>query len=345
AGPDAAMAPQSEPDFVEDTDDTSLAADSNAASLGTIAQLADYLVNGYWGGSGHHWASHTISVNIMDLTAAEQTLAVSALNAYHDVCNVSFTFTSGAADITYNNNGNRIASTSASWNGSAMTSATIDISSNWWPNDNVYSYMYQTYLHETGHALGLGHQGPYNGSATYGTSNIFTNDTWQYSVMSYFSQNNFGGATYDYVITPEMADITAVQTMYGSTSARTGNTTYGFNCNAGSIYDFTQYSGTPALTIYDSGGTDTLDCSGYSMAQTINLNGGTWSSIGGYVNNIGIFTDTTIENAIGGAGDDIMIGNGADNTFRGGGGNDTINGGAGTDSAVFAGLRSAYTLT
>src|SRR5437016_3004807 len=152
AGPDAAMAPQSEPHFVEDTDDTSLAADSNAASLGTIAQLADYLVNGYWGGSGHHWASHTISVNITDLTAAEKTLAVSALNAYHEVCNVSFTFTSGAADITYNNNGNRIASTGASWNGSAMTSATIDISSNWWPNDNLYSHMYQTYLHETGHA-------------------------------------------------------------------------------------------------------------------------------------------------------------------------------------------------
>jgi len=326
----------------------SLAAVDNAAPLGTIAQLADYLVNGYWGGSGHHWASHTISVNITDLTAAEQTLAMSALNAYHEVCNVSFTFTSGAANIVYNNNGSRQADTSWGWNGSGnLTSATVDISSNWdgGARGGIYSYFYQTYLHETGHALGLGHQGPYDGSATYGVDNVFANDTWQYSVMSYFSQNNFGGASYDYVITPEMADITAVQTMYGSTSTRTGNTTYGFNSNAGSIFDFTQYSGTPALTIYDTGGSDTLDCSGYSVSQTINLNGGTWSSIGGYLNNIGIFTNTTIENAIGGSGSDTFVGNSADNTFRGGSANDTIDGAGGTDTALFSGARSAYTLT
>jgi serralysin len=225
-----------------------------------------------------------------------------------------------------------------------MTSATIDVSSNWWPNTNIYSYMYQTYLHETGHALGLGHQGPYNGNATYGVNNAYTNDTWQWSLMSYFSQNNFGGS-YDYVITPEMADIYAVQSIYGAASARTGDTVYGFHSTAGSIYDFSQYSGTPAFTIYDSGGTDTLDCSGYSANQTINLTAGGWCSIGGYTNDIGIYLTTTIENAIGGAGSDTITGNDADNTFRGGAGNDSINGGNGLDSAVFSGARSLYTLS
>jgi hypothetical protein len=47
------------------------------------------------------------------------------------------------------------------------------------------------------------------------------------------------------------------------------------------------YTSAPALTIYDSGGNDTLDCSGYSAAQTIDLHAGAFSSIGGLVNNIG----------------------------------------------------------
>jgi serralysin len=111
------------------------------------------------------------------------------LNAWHEVANISFTFTSGAANITYNHNGSSTAVTSDTFSGTSLTSATVDISSNWWPNTNIYSYMYQTYIHETGHALGLGHEGPYDGSATYGVNNIYTNDTWQWSVMSYNSQN------------------------------------------------------------------------------------------------------------------------------------------------------------
>src|SRR5262249_33108122 len=166
--------------------------------------LANFLTNGYWGGSSHHWASNPVTVNITDLTAAEQALAISALNAYHEVCNISFSFTNGPAQITYNNNGSPQAVTNSNWDGSGhMTNATIDISSDWAGNTfDIYSYKSQTYLHETGHALGLGHQGPYNGSATYGTDNLYTNDTWQYSVMSYFSQNNYGGATHAASSTP-----------------------------------------------------------------------------------------------------------------------------------------------
>ena len=158
-------------------------------------------------------------------------------------------------------------------------------------------------MHEIGHALGLGHQGPYNGSSTYGVDNIYTNDTWRWSTMSYHDQDDAAfGDTFDYVLTPQMADIYAVQSIYGAQSTRTGNTTYGFNSNAGSFYNFSTYSGAPAFTYYDTGGIDTLDASGYSNNQTINLAPGSWSSIGGEVNNIGIYLSTTIENAKGGNG-------------------------------------------
>ena len=256
--------------------------------------------------------------------------------------------------------------------GTSLSNATVHISSNWSGGAATgnFSYFFQTYVHEIGHALGLGHQGPYNGSSTYGVDNIYTNDTWRWSTMSYHDQDDAAfGDTFDYVLTPQMADIYAVQSIYGAQSTRTGNTTYGFNSNAGSFYDFATYSGAPAFTFYDTGGIDTLDASGYSNDQTINLAPGTWSSIGGEVNNIGIYLSTTIENATrrqrettpssattpptactaatatircrglggndtlsGGGGNDTLDGGTGDDTLNGGSGNDTLNGGDGNDT-------------
>ena len=166
----------------------------------------------------------------------------------------------------------------------------------------------------------------------YTSSSIYLQDTWQWSVMSYNDQSNYGGSTTDFVMTPEMADIYAVQSIYGAATTRAGSTTYGFNSTAGAFYNFANYNGTPAFTIYDSGGNDTLDASGYSQNQTIDLTPGHWSSIGGEVNNIGIYLTTTIENGIGGSGNDTLIGNSVDNTLIGGAGNDTITGGGGADT-------------
>src|SRR4051812_2089454 len=53
-------------------------------------------------------------------------------------------------------------------------------------------YGFSVYLHEIGHALGLSHPGPYNGSATYEADHILTEDNRQYSVMSYFGYNTRG---------------------------------------------------------------------------------------------------------------------------------------------------------
>jgi hypothetical protein len=61
--------------------------------------------------------------------------------------------------------------------------------------------------------------------------------------------------------------------------------------------------------------------------------------------NVGIAFSATIENAIGGAGNDTITGNTANNAIKGGLGNDTIDGGSGTDTAVFAGAKADYTIT
>ena len=63
--------------------------------------------------------------------------------------------------------------------------------------------------------------------------------------------------------TPMLNDVLAIQAMYGlSTTTRTGDTVYGFSCNltglAANLYDFT-INLNPILTLFDSGGNDTLN--------------------------------------------------------------------------------------
>src|SRR5882757_2986753 len=131
--------------------------------------------------------------------------------------------------------------------------------------------------------------------------------------------------------TPMVDDVAAIQAIYGADmTTRAGDTTYGFHSNAGrAVFDFTVDT-TPIVTIWDAGGNDTLDLSGYSANQRIDLHAGTYSDVGGMVNNVAIAYGVTIESAIGGSGNDTITGNDVNNVLRGNGGNDTIDGGAGT---------------
>ena len=243
-----------------------------------------------------------------------------------------------------------------------------------WLNAQTYSglyspaagnYYWMTILHEVGHAIGLSHPGAYNGGApTYAANAEYAQDTHQWTVMSYFSASYTGadwngGTGWQYAQTPMVHDVLTIQAIYGAdTTTRTGNTVYGFNSNAGNpLFDFST-NRSPVLTIYDAGGIDTLDLSGFSMRAIINLQPGTYTSAGGISSsmtyNIGIAGNTIIENAYGGLGDDIIYGNSANNILVGGAGsdrmygyagNDTIQGGSGTDWAVFSYAIATYSFT
>jgi hypothetical protein len=244
-----------------------------------------------------------------------------------------------------------------------MTRDEIWLNSNWSThnadNDMYFGgYGFETYMHEIGHSLGLSHPGTYDagngGSISYANNAEYSLDNRQYTIMSYFGGYAPGAGwqqdgTYSnwlYSSTPMVDDIAAIQAIYGADmTTRAGDTTYGFHSNTGrDVFDFT-IDTTPIVTIWDAGGNDTLDLSGYSANQRIDLHAGAYSDVGGMVNNVAIAYNVTIENAIGGSGNDTITGNDADNVLRGNGGNDTIDGGAGIDTAVFSGLRSSYTLT
>ena len=199
----------------------------------------------------------------------------------------------------------------------------------------------ETYLHEIGHALGLTHPGNYNVSANYEIDATHQQDTREYSLMSYFQAgadgsgtDHIGTAGLSYAATPLLHDILAIQAIYGANmTTRTGDTTYGFNSTAGhDAYNFA-ININPVIAIWDAGGTDTINASGWSTNQTIDLNEGAFSSVGHLTRNVAIAYGVTIERAVGGSGDDQLVGNAASNVFWGRDGNDTISGGDGIDVA------------
>ncbi len=304
-------------------------------------------------------------------TTAEQTAAIAALNYWGSIANITFV-NLGNSDSATIEFGNYSSSTDASEaftflplppGDASATSNQGDVFVNTFyagtTNVNPLGYLYETLIHETGHALGLEHPSNYNagsGSISYANSASYIQDDRQYSVMSYFSETNTG-ANYGgkYAETPMLDDVAAIQRLYGANmNTATGDTTYGFNSNAGGVYSITSPSKAAIFNVWDAGGNDTFDFSGYSQDQTINLNAESFSSVGGLTYNVSISAGVTIENAVGGSGNDTIIGNSANNvlsggagddTITGGPGNDTIDGGAGTDTAVFSLAEANYTIT
>lgn len=193
-------------------------------------------------------------------------------------------------------------------------------------------------VHEIGHAIGLDHPSDYDagegGTITYGSDATYYEDSRQYTVMSYFSESNTGGSfSGRYASAPMLDDIAAIQLEYGANlSTRTGDDVYGFNSNVSSPWYVTSSSATKVIfAVWDAGGSDTFDFSGYSNDQLIDLRAGNFSNVGGLTGNVAIAQGVTIEAAIGGAGDDRIIGNGAGNSLQGGLGADTLIGGSGSN--------------
>jgi serralysin len=280
----------------------------------SLTDVADYLSNSYWEVNGvapAKWNITSITYKTTGLEPERAVLARIAFQAWADVTGLTFTeITSGTAKITLDDTTANAAFENSTTSGGVINSATINVSTDWYGGiDAIDSYTLQTFIHEIGHSLGLGHGGPYNGSANPGVDNVYANDSWHLSVMSYFDQFEMNVSSFRFIMTPEMADILAVQRYYGTPNTRPGDTIYGFGSNAGftvvsgsgiqavNLYNFAAYTQAPAFTIYDGAGIDTLDASGYSQTQLIDLRGGNFSHIGGLTGNIGIYTTTVIENA------------------------------------------------
>lgn len=303
--------------------------------MSELDRMAQYMIDGqYAARSFNIRTGDTLTVNITGLDSAGKTVARHALDAWSNVSGIQFEFVNGSAQITFTDDGGEgsTPTTVVSTSGRLITSAKINIAKETFPDGrhDFFGYGYWIYLHEIGHALGLYHPGPYSGgSADYERDSLFKYDSHHMSAMSYFrqSENTFNPYPSDaYPITPRYVDIMAIQKIYGKPAeANTGD----------DVYDYIEYgSGNPAAyTIYDSGGDDTLDFSGYNehARQSIYLSPELGSSVHGHKEIIMIGPDTVIENAIGGGSLDDIIGNSADNRIEGRGNIDTLYGLEGDD--------------
>ena len=337
--------------------------------VGTYDEIAHQLTDGFWpwwaekfGGFGGRQSfdigpGGTLTVDITALTSEEQQLARWALDAWTNVTGIGFRFVSGSAQITFVHVAPERPATGGPIShgpGGEILKSGIYI-----PTDllehaaaAIDSYPFGTFIHEIGHALGLGHTGDYprdyeNPSATFPDDVKFLNDSSQASVMSYISQtaNTYVDASLAPPVTPMIADIIAIQDLYGvPRGIRASDTVYGYGSNVGGYLgqlfaamsgeqpNADVYAGGPvALTLYDTGGTDTLDLRWDADDQRVDLLPEGISDVLGLTGNLVIARDTVIEHFVAGAGNDEVTGNDAANRLEGRAGNDTLSGGNGAD--------------
>ena len=324
-------------------------------------------------------------------TPAEAAAARAVLVQVAELTNLTFTEVSGVGQVTYGMSSQPTSQSgyasypsfgySYSSDGTIVSTTESNVGGDVWINNAVSwsddswspgAWGFSTLLHETGHAMGLKHPfDPNSEGVTLDTSL----DSLRYTVMSYTSAPHTTlvtvsgtAASYSWSesqLTPStymLFDVEALQHLYGANmSTRSGDTTYSWATNALILE-----------TIWDGGGNDTIDASDQVLKSVINLNPGTFSSIGlaetdseirtrldlpswytqalpsdvyNGSENVAIAYGVTIENAIGGAGDDVITGNDVANRITGGGGDDTLTGGAGNDSFVFSAGDGHDTIT
>ena len=271
-------------------------------------------------GDGEPW-----SAKYAGLTTAQQAAFRSALSAWSDVANITFV---EVADTAGNVGDIRVAWTGAipdayaAW---AYYPFAGPVGGDVWLNPDTTSasfaagsYAFLTLVHELGHAFGLKH--PFEGATTLPAAE----DSRKFSVMSY---TGYGGAG-SQPLTPMLYDVQAIQAIYGANmSTRAGDTVYTFAASAAEL-----------RTLWDGGGTDTLDLSNQTIAARVSLAAGAFSSIGrkpggaAASDNIAIAYNCVIENVAGTAYADTIVGNAARNDLAGGAGNDSLSGGDGRDT-------------
>jgi serralysin len=222
------------------------------------------------------------------------------------------------------------------------------------------NYAYHTFLHETGHALGLKH-----GQETSGAFNALptAHDSMEYSVMTYRGYvgaplTGYTNETWGFAQSLMQDDVAAIQYMYGANwTTNSGNSVYTWSATTGEMFINCVGQGAPGgnkvfLNIWDGGGIDTYDFSARTTAISVDLRPGGWVNLGTQLVNLGAGhiaignisnsllyqgdVRSLIENANGGSGNDTFIGNQANNVF---------NGGAGTDTVTYASLTTGINMS
>jgi Ca2+-binding RTX toxin-like protein len=247
-----------------------------------------------------------------DFTTAEKTALRAAMDHIESFLNVSFVEASSAADPVMNVAKIDIPGPTAGYGGYASqvySSGEIAKYDNYVLYDNTLDLSSQTnlLLHELGHAMGLKH--------TFSTPTVPNGtDSNKYSVMSYSANPDTG----QFDDSMQLYDMLALQSFWGAAGYNAADTTYTGPRN--------QY----VDTIWDSGGTDIFDASASTTGVTLDLRQGKFSTFGSY-QDVAVAYGSVIENAIGGAGRDIIQGNSANNNLSGGLQKDILRGKAGAD--------------
>ena len=313
----------------------------------TLPQVAEQL------DSGHHWAGGVVTYSFPTsnpdpngewggfsaFTPEQQAMAELVLGLWADAANITFELADDPdkGQIRFYN----LDELPAAGQGALPGDGDVRVNPKHWYNADTSfgGGALANLLHEVGHALGLSHPGNYNFDPenpndypTYEKDAVYLQDSNQYTVMSYFAAEYTGADHYvDGVLenasSPLLHDIYAIQQIYGTNlSTRAGDTVYGFNSTADrDVFDF-ELNPLPVIAIWDGGGVDTLDLSGFQGDSRIDLADGAFSDVAGMTSNLAIANNAYIENATGGGGNDSIVGNEFDNILRGGAGNDVLSG-------------------
>jgi serralysin len=348
-----------------------------------IASASDINTTTY---AGYFGFEGTFSFNSAQVAAIHR-----AINDIEGVCNLTFTFDANVANgnirygrvhkLDYKGNDMHFPGGGGSGEGIVPNNEFPSYAQgDTWYYDDMPGYVNPIrgsfgyaagFLHETLHALGLKHGHIQQTDQTSGIPfpALPTDfDSQEFSVMTYrrYVGENLANQVpqqmwvTEYSSTMMMADIAALQYMYGANFAHnSANTVYRWSPTTGEMFINNVGQGVPyhnkvLLTIWDGGGTDTYDMSAYTTPVNIDLAPGSFSKTSNAqladfdstaavhlaranVFNAMLFNGdlrSRIENANGGSGNDIIKGNTGDNVLNGGGGADTMTGLTGNDTFI-----------